>query len=203
VDDLTLAGEDSGRDPLALFRRWLAEAQDRLAVGAETMTLATATPEGLPSARAVLLRGLDERGLVFYTDTRSRKGAELAANPRAAAAFVWPPLERQVRVEGTVSAVDDAEADAYFATRPRGHRLAAWASHQSSPVTGRADLERRMAALAERHAGDEVPRPPYWRGYRIVPEHWEFWAAGKSRVHDRIVFSRDPDGRWERGRLSP
>lgn len=203
MDDLTLAGEDPGDDPLALFRRWLAAAQQGLAVGAETMTLATATPDGRPSARAVLVRGVDQRGLVFYTDTRSRKGAELAANPRAAAVFVWPPLERQVRVEGAVSAVAAAEADASFATRPRGHRLAAWASHQSSPLTGRAELEQRMAALEGRYAGDEVPRPPHWGGYRLVPERWEFWAGRDDRVHDRIVFSLDGDGIWARARLSP
>ncbi|MFN2607701.1 MAG: pyridoxamine 5'-phosphate oxidase [Acidimicrobiales bacterium] len=201
---LTLAGEDAGDDPLALFRRWLAAAAEALTLGGEAMVLATATPDGRPSARAVLLRGLDERGLVFFTDTRSRKGGELATNPRAAAVFVWPPLERQVRVEGPVAAVDDPEADAYFATRPRGHRLAAWSSTQSQEVSGREELERRMAEAAGRYRDAEVPRPSYWGGYRLAPEAWEFWAGRESRVHDRVLFRRLPGhGGWERARLSP
>ncbi len=189
-------------------------------MGAETMVLATATPDGRSSARAVLMRGLDERGFVAYTDTRSRKGVELAANPWGALVFVWTPLERQVRVEGRVVAVSDDEADAYFATRPRGHRLAAWASHQSQPVGDRRDLEARIAELTEAHRHDDVPRPPYWGGYRVVPAEWEFWAGRENRVHDRIVYRRvpglrDPNAvaglrgpnavadRWERVRLSP
>jgi len=199
----TLAGEEPGDDPLALFRRWLDAAQAGLDVGAETMVLATATPDGRPSARAVLLRGLDERGLVAYTDTRSRKGTELAANARGALVFVWPPLERQVRAEGPVVPVSDDEADAYFASRPRGHRLAAWASRQSQPLADRDEIEARMAELTERHRDDDVPRPPWWGGYRLVPAEWEFWAGRENRVHDRVVFRRTSAGAWERQRLSP
>ncbi|MEN3315203.1 MAG: pyridoxamine 5-phosphate oxidase [Acidimicrobiaceae bacterium] len=203
MSDLTLAGEEAGDDPVALFRRWLEAAQRALDVGAETMVLATATPDGRPSARAVLLRGLDERGLVAYTDTRSRKGTELAANAWGALVFVWPPLERQVRVEGPVVPVPDAEADAYFAGRPRGHRLAAWASHQSQPLASRGEIEHRIVELTERHHGDDVPRPPWWGGYRLVPAEWEFWAGRENRVHDRVVYRRGPDASWERLRLSP
>lgn len=198
----TLAGEDAGDDPLALFRRWFATAQATLPVGAETMVLATATADGRPSARAVLMRGLDHRGFVAYTDTRSRKGEELAANPRGALVFVWAPLERQVRVEGPVARVSDAEADAYFATRPRGHRLAAWASYQSQPVSGRAELEERMVTLTAAHRDDDVPRPPWWGGFRLEPVEWEFWAGRENRVHDRVVYRRASVG-WERARLSP
>lgn len=199
----TLAGEEAGDDPLAMFRRWFAAAQAAVPVGAETMVLATATPDGRPSARAVLMRGLDDRGFVAFTDTRSRKGAELAENPRGALVFVWIPLERQVRVEGPVARVSDGEADAYFATRPRGHRLAAWASHQSQPVNGREELEARMAELAEEHRNDDVPRPPWWGGYRLEPVEWEFWAGRENRVHDRIVYRRAEGVTWERVRLSP
>ncbi len=170
------------------------------------MVLATASPDGCPSARAVLLRGLDERGLVLYTDTRSRKGAELAANPRAALVFVWPPLERQVRVEGPVRPVAAEEADAYFAGRPRGHRVGAWASHQSQPVSDRAELETRVASVTARHGDGDVPRPPWWGGYRLEPREWEFWAGRENRVHDRIVYRRPEgvrDAGWERVRLSP
>ncbi len=203
MTDFTLAGEEPGHDPLALFRRWLEAAQAALPGGAETMILATATPKGRPSARAVLLRGLDERGLVAYTDTRSRKGRELAANAWAAVVFVWPPMERQVRVEGTVVRVSDDEADTYFANRPRGHRVAAWASRQSEPLGGRDELEARVAEVAERYRDGEVPRPPWWGGYRVVPDEWEFWAGRENRVHDRLVFRRAGDASWERFRLSP
>jgi len=203
MSELTLAGEESGDDPLSLFRRWFEAARATMAVGAETMVLATATPDGRPSARAVLLRGLDERGFVAYTDTRSRKGGELAANARAALVFVWPALERQVRVEGSVARVPDDEADAYFASRPRGHRLAAWASHQSQPLLSREELEARLADITERHRGGEVARPPWWGGYRLAPAEWEFWAGRENRVHDRVVYRRATDAGWERSRLSP
>ena len=177
------------------------------------MVLATATPDGRPSARAVLLRGLDERGLVAFTDTRSRKAIELAVNPWGALVFVWAPVERQVRVEGPVTRVSDHEADAYFASRPRGHRLAAWASHQSRPVGDRDELEARFAELTDAHRHDEVvPRPPWWGGYRLEPREWEFWAGRENRVHDRIVYRRPAgedgpgtvsDQSWVRLRLSP
>jgi len=202
MSGFTLAGEESGDNPLALFGRWFEAAQAALAVGAETMVLATSTPDGRPSARAVLLRGLDERGLVVYTNTRSRKGSELGVNPRGALVFVWPPLERQVRVEGPVVRVSDDEADAYFATRPRGHRLGAWASDQSQPVGSREELEARVTEITDRHRGEDVPRPPWWGGYRLVPTEWEFWAGRENRVHDRVLYRRAGKG-WERQRLSP
>ncbi len=202
MSGFTLAGEEPGDDPLALFGRWFEAARAALPVGAETMVLATSTPDGRPSARAVLLRGLDERGLVVYTNARSRKGAELAVNPRGALVFVWPPLERQVRVEGPVVRVSDEEADAYFATRPRGHRLGAWASNQSQPVGSREELEACVTEITDRYRGEDVPRPPWWGGFRLVPAEWEFWAGRENRVHDRVLFRRVEKG-WERQRLSP
>ena len=208
-DGFALGDEEAGADPLELFGRWLDAARAATGVRDDTMILATATPEGRPSARAVLLRGLDADGLVFFTDTRSRKGEELAANPRGALVFVWTPLDRQVRVEGSVVLVADGEADAYFANRPRGHRLAAWASHQSQPVASRAELEARMLALDEEYRDRVVPRPPYWGGYRLRPTEWEFWQGRENRVHDRIAYHRAPRGRraedqaWQRVRLSP
>ena len=204
-----LGAEEASADPMEQFRRWLGAARAATGVRDDTMILATATPEGRPSARAVLLRGLDAGGLVFFTDTRSRKGLELAANPRGALVFVWAPLERQVRVEGSVALVADEEADAYFATRPRGHRLAAWISHQSQPVDSRTELEHRMRSLDAEYTDREVPRPPYWGGYRLRPTEWEFWQGRENRVHDRVAYHRSVRGRraddppWERVRLSP
>ena len=201
-----LGSEEAGPDPLEQFRQWLEAARTATGARDDTMVLATSTPDGRPSARAVLMRGLDENGLVFYTDTRSRKGEELAANPRAAVVFLWPVLERQVRVEGEVAPVSGAEADAYFVLRPRGHRLAAWASAQSRPLDDRAELERRMRSLEAQYADGNVPRPPYWGGYRLTPAEWEFWQGRENRVHDRVVYRRraapGSDG-WERVRLSP
>lgn len=207
----SLGSEEAAPDPIEQFRRWLDAARTATGARDDTMVLATATPDGRPSARAVLLRGHDENGLVFYSDTRSRKGGELAANPRAAVVFLWPVLERQVRVEGTIAPVSAAEADAYFAARPRGHRLAAWASAQSRPLGDRAELEQRMRSLDDQYGEGEVPRPPYWGGYRLLPAEWEFWQGRENRVHDRVVYRRahpeagshvGADG-WERLRLSP
>ena len=197
-----LGDEEAGTDPAEQFRRWFDDARSVMEVAADMMILATATPDGRPSARAVLLRGWDERGLVFFTDARSRKGVELAANPRAAVVVVWPPRERQVRAEGPVAPVAGDEADAYFARRPRGHRLSAWASHQSTPIGGRDELDARMARLDAEH-GEEVPRPPWWGGYRLIPVEWEFWQGRPNRVHDRVRYRRAADGGWARDRLSP
>ena len=174
------------------------------AVAAATVVLATATPDGAPSARAVLLRGFDRRGFVFFTDHRSRKAAELAANPRAALVWLWAPAERQVRVEGTVGpqGLDPAESDAYFANRPRGHRLAAWASHQSSVISSRDVLEAQMARVTARFEGVDVPRPPHWGGYRLTPAAFEFWQGRPNRLHDRLRFRSD-GGQWVQERLSP
>ena len=163
------------------------------------MALATATPDGRPSARMVLLKGADGRGFAFHTNSESRKGEELAENPRAALLFHWQPLGRQVRVEGSVERVPDDESAAYFRTRPLGSRLAAWASPQSRPLADRAELERLYAEAPARH-GDEPPLPPHWGGYRLLPDAYEFWQHGDDRLHDRVRYERDAVG-WSRTRL--
>jgi pyridoxamine 5'-phosphate oxidase len=188
--------------PIERLRRWLDEAGAAETVEPSAMVVATATRDGRPAARVVLLRGLDEAGLVFFSNYESRKGSELAANPFAAAVFYWRALERQVRVEGRVERIAAEASDEYFESRPRGHRLSAWASAQSRVVPSRAYLEEEMAAVQERFAGVEIPRPPYWGGYRIVPERFEFWHARPDRMHDRIVYERGADG-WSVVRLSP
>ena len=166
------------------------------------MALATATPDGRPSARMVLLKEADERGFAFFTNRESRKGGELAANPRAALLLHWWPLGRQVRVEGRVEPISDEESAAYFGTRPLPSRLAAWASPQSRPLADRAELERLYAEAAARFPGDEVPLPPHWGGYRVVPDAYEFWQHGDDRLHDRIRYERDGNA-WKRERLAP
>lgn len=191
-----------GPDPIASVRAWLEKAREAGIVGYDTAIVATATRDGRPSARAVILRGVDGRGFVFYTDTRSRKGRELAANPRAALVLQWPELERQVRVEGPVERVSDEEADAYFASRPRGHQIGSWASQQSDALGSRAELEQRFAEVEERFAGRDVPRPRYWGGYRIVPDDIELWQGRPDRLHDRLRFERTPRG-WRRQHLWP
>lgn len=192
-------------DPFVQFAAWYAVAVDATGDRAAAMTVATATPDGRPSARMVLLRGFDERGFVFYTNYESRKAADLDDNPRAALLCYWPQLDRQVRVEGSVQRVDGAESDAYFAGRPRGHRIGAWASPQSWPISDRAELESRLAAVKESfaEAGDDVPRPPFWGGYRVVPEVFEFWVNRTDRLHDRVRYTRAADGSWPRDRLAP
>jgi pyridoxamine 5'-phosphate oxidase len=188
-------------EPLAPFRRWLDEAW-KGEPNAHAMTLATTTSDGRPSARAVLLKGLDERGYVFYTNLESRKSKELLANPHAALCFLWKSLDRQVRVEGFVELAADEEADAYFASRPRDSQIGAWASDQSRPLASRAELERRVDEFSRRFGEGEVPRPPYWSGFRLVPQRVEFWQERPSRLHDRILFIREGDA-WRRERLFP
>jgi pyridoxamine 5'-phosphate oxidase len=190
-------------DPFAFFQIWFDEAAASEPSDPNAMTLATATPDGRPSARVVLLKGHDARGFVFYTNTESRKGEELAANHHAALLFHWKSRHRQIRIEGAVERVSDAEADAYFATRPRLSRLGAWASDQSRPLPARAVFEARLAAFAERFPGEVVPRPHRWSGYRIVPIYFEFWQDIEFRLHDRTIYTRTPDGGWEMGKLYP
>jgi pyridoxamine 5'-phosphate oxidase len=194
---------DPDPDPLALLTAWLAEAAASDLVHPDAMTLATVDSGGRPSARMVLLRGVDARGLVFYTNRESAKAGDLARNPRAALVLYWQPLERQVRVEGAVELVGDADSAAYFATRPRGSQVAAWASPQSQPLVGRDVLERRYAEVEARFANGDVPLPPFWGGYRVVPDGVEFWQARPNRLHDRDRYDRRDDGTWVRSLLSP
>lgn len=196
-----LGDDDTLADPTAQFARWFADAAGLGHVEANAMTLATVDGRGRPSARIVLLKEFDERGLVWYTNYDSRKGRELAANPNAALLFHWQPLERQVRVEGVVEPVSAAESDAYFAVRPLGSRLGAWASPQSEPVDSREALAQAYDEAAARH-GQNPPRPQHWGGFRLVPEAWEFWQGRPSRLHDRIRYRRDA-GQWVRQRLAP
>ena len=197
-----LDAEGIPRDPFEHFGAWLGEALSADAVGeANAMTVATVGADGRPSARVVLLRGWDRRGFVFYTNYESRKAAEIAAHPFASVVFWWGALERQIRIEGIVERASAEESDAYFATRPRGHRIGAWASRQSEIVADREALERSVAEIEARFPG-EVPRPPFWGGYRIVPDRFEFWQGRPNRVHDRIVYVRDGET-WALARLAP
>ena len=197
-----LDGTDVAPDPTEQFRRWFDEALGAGLHEPNAMTVATATPEGRPSARVVLLKGFDGRGFVFYTNYEGRKGRELERNPRAALLFYWGELERQVRIEGTVSRVSEEESDAYYASRPRGSRLGAIASEQSRVVEGREVLEARIADLEAEYEGREVPRPAFWGGYRVEPEAMEFWQGRENRLHDRILYRRDGGG-WKIERLQP
>ncbi len=197
-----LRRRDLASDPLEQFRSWFAEAGAGLDVP-EAMALATATPGGAPSVRMVLLKGFDERGLVFFSHHTSRKGRELEANPQAALLFHWSPLGRQVRVEGRVERVSDEESDAYFATRPRDAQLGALASRQSERLGSRAELDERLAGLKSDLGEGPVPRPPTWGGFRLDPESWEFWQHRSSRLHDRFRYEREPSGAWRVERLFP
>ena len=189
-------------DPVAQFARWYGEAQATVKPLPDAVALATATPAGHPSLRMVLLKGFDAHGFVFYTNSRSRKGRELARNPRASLLFYWGEFERQVRIDGRVEKLMARESEEYFATRPRGSQLSAWASPQSALVAGRGPLERRFAAFARKYP-DAVPRPPHWGGYRLVPEAFEFWQGREDRLHDRILYRRARGGRWRIERLAP
>jgi pyridoxamine 5'-phosphate oxidase len=213
-------------DPIVLFRKWFDQASGArasgrvrkffirlykrllLASGAEpldltAMMLATVDQQGRPSARVVLLKGVDQRGFVFFTNYESRKGQELAGNPQAAVVFYWPDQERQVCIAGEVSKLPPAESDAYFRTRPRGSRLAAWASEQSATVKDRAALEEKWKQMEARYAGQEIPRPPFWGGYLLAPARIEFWQGRPNRLHDRFRYTQQPDKTWLIERLSP
>ena len=189
-------------DPFALFRAWMSEAEPAEPNDPNAVALATVDETGAPSVRMVLLKGLDDRGFVFYTNLSSRKGRAMSRNPRAALCFHWKSLRRQIRAEGDVEAVDDAEADAYFASRPRESRVGAWASRQSDVLGSRQELLDRVRQYEERFADAEVPRPPNWGGFRLVPNRVEFWLDQPFRLHDRAEFLRDGTG-WTRRALYP
>lgn len=193
-----------GEDPFGLFARWFDEAKASEVNDPNAMVVATADEDGLPDARMVLMKDFDEAGFVFYTNTQSDKGRQLAANPKAALLFHWKSLRRQVRVRGTVDRVSDTEADAYFASRARDSQIGAWASDQSRPMEGRFVLEKRAAEYALKFGLKPVPRPAHWTGFRVSPLRLEFWRDRPFRLHDRLVFSRSaPDAPWTRSRLFP
>ena len=198
----SLSEKDAPADPLAFFDRWFTDAARAEVRDANAMTLATADAAGAPSARIVLLKGVDERGFVFYTDYRSRKAAELEANPRAALLFYWPEVERQVRVTGPASRVPRPEAEQYFATRPRGSRISAWASEQSHVIPARSTLDAAVTEVEKRFANANVPAPPHWGGYRVMPDAVEFWQGRSNRLHDRLRYVKDEAG-WRVERLAP
>jgi pyridoxamine 5'-phosphate oxidase len=189
-------------EPMAEFHRWFTQALEAKALEPNAMALATATRDAIPSVRVVLLKGYDERGFVFFTDYRSRKALELAANPRASLVFHWSELERQVRISGRVERTSTEESESYFRTRPHGSRLGAWASHQSRVIPSRVELERDLREMERRFPTDDIPLPPHWGGYRLQPEEVEFWQGRENRLHDRIRYARDGGG-WKLERLSP
>ena len=194
----------TSEDPISLFREWMELARAKEPEDANAFALATADDAGFPDVRMVLLKDVDTRGFVFYTNLESDKGRELAENPQAALCFHWKSLRRQVRVRGQVSAVSEEEADAYFATRARDSQIGAWASRQSRPLEGRFALEREVAKFAMKFGLGKVPRPPHWSGFRIVPTRIEFWRDRPFRLHDRLVFERETDGAaWRTARLFP
>ena len=205
--DYSLAGlleKDLAKDPFRQFDKWFQEAEAAKLIEPNAMTLATTGADGRPSARTVLLKGIDGRGFVFFTNYESRKGRELTNIPRATLLFPWLALERQVIVEGAVSRVTREESEAYFHSRPRASQLGAWVSAQSSLITGRAVLEDSLKALEQKYAGKEIPLPPFWGGFRVNPETVEFWQGRRSRLHDRLRYRRDPkSGEWSVERLAP
>jgi pyridoxamine 5'-phosphate oxidase len=204
LNDLSIADFTKADDPFALFKLWLEEARAAEINDPEAMTIATVDQRGLPDARIVLCKGADERGIVFYTNIESAKGQELKGQPRAAALFHWKSLRRQARFRGAIAQVTAAESDAYFASRPRGSQIGAWASQQSRPLAARGDLEAAVESFERRFASADVPRPDYWRGYRLDPVEIEFWRDRPSRLHERIRFTRSgPESAWDKRLLYP
>jgi len=204
--EYTLAGlrrAELETDPMAQFGKWFRQALAANLAEPNAMTLATADREGRPSCRIVLLKGLDERGFTFFTNYESRKGRELSENPNAALVLFWAELERQVCIAGTVSKISREESEKYFASRPKGSRLAAWVSSQSDSITNRAALENRLNELLAKYPGEEVPLPPYWGGYCLAPARIEFWQGRPNRLHDRFQYLRQPNNQWRIERLSP
>jgi pyridoxamine 5'-phosphate oxidase len=198
----SLSERDVDADPIRQFERWFADAVSARVPEPNAMTLATASRDGVPAARIVLLKGVDAAGFVFYTDYRSRKAAELTENPLAALTFLWKEIERQVRITGSVARVSTAESEAYFRTRPPGSRLGAWASRQSSVLASRDELEERLREVAARFPDGDVPLPPHWGGFRVVPDEVEFWQGRPDRLHDRLLYRRE-EAKWAIVRLSP
>ncbi|MBT1155466.1 pyridoxamine 5'-phosphate oxidase [Aminobacter anthyllidis] len=201
--ELTSSDFTEAAEPFQLFASWLKDATASEPNDPTALALATVDTDGLPDVRMVLLKGFDEHGFVFYTNFESAKGREILATMKAAMCFHWKSLRRQVRVRGPVEIVTDAEADEYFASRPRGSRIGAWASKQSRPLESRFALEKAVAEYTARHVIGEIPRPPHWSGFRIVPSQIEFWHDRPFRLHDRVVFTRAADGGWDKDRLYP
>lgn len=198
-----LREEDVSLDPIEQFQRWFEDAEHAELLDVNAMTLATVTEQGDPAARTVLLRGIDARGLLFFTNYESAKARDLAAYPRACLLFFWAELERQIRITGDVSKVSDAESAAYFHSRPLESQLGAWASPQSAPIESRSELERRLEQIRNQYEGQPVPLPSFWGGYLVTPTSLEFWQGRPSRLHDRLLYTRQVDGAWVRTRLAP
>ena len=199
-----LAEADVDSNPIKQFNLWFQQALDADLIEPNAMTLATATPEGKPSARIVLLKGVSDRGFVFYTNYESQKGQQLIANPYAALVFLWDKLERQIRIEGRVEKLSTAESEAYFHSRPKASQIGAWTSDQSRVIPNREVLEQKQAELQAKYSGDaEIPLPSHWGGFRVIPNRLEFWQGRPSRLHDRLVYDLQTDGSWSISRLSP
>jgi pyridoxamine 5'-phosphate oxidase len=203
ADEQGLSEGDVDPDPLVEFRSWYRLAEEAGVTQPDAMTLATATPDGVPSARMVLLKGVDDGGFVFFTNYESRKASELSENPRAALILYWSAIRRQVRITGRAERLSQPESEEYFRTRPRGSRLAAWASHQSEVIADRSVLEDEYRRLESEYADADVPLPPFWGGYRVTPEVVEFWMGRENRLHDRLRYTRQRDGSWAVERLAP